>query len=82
MNKRKNRQKTDEQSNLMMDNFIEKLDEQKKKIFHVSIFHVKINATWICLNNSLLIEITVGELIKKSGSFDYAVKLKDHTKFH
>ena len=40
------------------------------------------NATWKCLNNSLLIEITVGELIKKSGSFDYAVKLKDHTKFH
>ena len=32
--------------------------------------------TWKCLKNSLLIEITVGELIKKSGSFDYAVKRK------
>ena len=68
MNKRKNSQKTNKQSNFKMDNLIDKLDGQKKKdnqIFHVSIFHVKINATWICLNNSLLIEITVGELIKK-----------------
>ncbi len=32
MNKQKNRQKSDEQSNLMMDNFIEKLNEQKKDI--------------------------------------------------
>ena len=32
MNKRKYRQKTDEQYNLMIDNCIEKLDEQKKKI--------------------------------------------------
>ena len=31
MNKLKNRQKTDEQSNLMINNFIEKLDEQKKR---------------------------------------------------